>query len=209
MKVFFVSGVDTDVGKTFVTQKLIEFLHDQNIRALAIKPIETGVRETPLDSMLHLLQARAIFPSIQLEEINFYSFALPSAPSVADTHKIISLDGIFKRISQFQNQGIEILLIEGAGGLFTPIQEDYFMLSFAQDLKKYFDAKVIVVCDDRLGMINRFLSSKFILDSLKLQSLFFVNIRNQEIFTSINFPFMKHYDFEVEIESLANQLLKG
>lgn len=207
MKVFFVSGVDTDVGKTFITQRLISFLHHQNIKALGIKPIETGVDETPLDSMHHLLQARKIFPTFGIDEINFYSFALPSAPSVADTQKIISLDRIFEKILQYQ--GVEILLIEGAGGLFTPIKEDYFMLSFAQELKERFGAKVILVCDDRLGMINRFLSAKFILDSLKLETLFFVNIRNQEIFTSINFPFMKHYDFEVEIESLANQLLKG
>lgn len=209
MKVFFVSGVDTDAGKTFITQQLIDFFHHQKIKALAIKPIETGSKEAPADSMLHLLQARRIFPSIKLEEINLYSFALPAAPSIADTQKIISLERIFENISQFRDRGVEILLIEGAGGLFTPIKEDYFMLSLAQDLKKHFNAKMILVCDDRLGMINRFLSAKFILDSLKLQSLFFVNIRNQEIFTSINFPFMKHYDFEVEIKSLAHQLLKG
>lgn len=209
MKVFFVSGVDTDAGKTFITQQLIDFFHHQKIKALAIKPIETGSKEAPPDSMLHLLQARRIFPTIELEEINLYSFALPAAPSIADTQKIISLERIFENISQFRDRGVEILLIEGAGGLFTPIKEDYFMLSLAQDLKKHFGAEVILICDDRLGMINRFLSAKFILDSLKLQSLFFVNIRNQEIFASINFPFMKHYDFEVEIKSLAHQLLKG
>lgn len=209
MKVFFVSGVDTDVGKTFVAQKLIDCLIQRGIRALSIKPIETGSEENPPDSMLHFFQAKAIFPMLKFEEINFYSFELPSAPSVADVKKIISLENVFEKISQLQNKGIDILLIEGAGGLFTPIKDDYFMLSFAQDLKRRLDAKVILICDDRLGMIHRFLSAKFILDSFQLESLFFVNILNQEIFSSINLPFIKQYDFEMEIKSLADRILKG
>lgn len=212
MKVFFVGGVDTDVGKTFVIQEIIHSLHSCGIKALAIKPIETGIDKISLlssDSMLHLLQARAILPTLGFDEVNFYSFPLPSAPSVADLQKTISLEQIFEKISKFQNQGVEVLIIEGAGGLFTPIKNDYFMLSFAKDLEQYFCSKMILVCDDKLGMINRFLSAKFILDSLQIETLFFVNIRNQEIFASINFPFMKHYDFEVEIKSLANRLLKG
>lgn len=212
MKIFFVGGVDTNVGKTFVVQQVIHFLHSKNIKALAIKPIETGVDEISLDSsdsMLHLLQARAFFSTLDFDEVNFYSFSLSSAPSVADVQKTISLEEIFEKISAFQNRGVEVLIIEGAGGLFTPIKNDYFMLSFAKDLEKHFCSQTILICDDRLGMINRFLSAKFILDSLQMKTLFFVNIRNQEIFASINFPFMKHYDFEVEIKSLANQLLKG
>lgn len=209
MKVFFVAGVDTNVGKTFVTQNIVTRLLQRGIKALAIKPIETGSKEIPADSIAHLLQARTIFPSIELEEINFYSFSLPSAPSVADSKKTISLDVMFEKISQFQNQDVEVLFIEGAGGFFTPIKDDYFMLSFAQDLERRFNAKMILVCDDRLGMIHRFLSARFIVNAFGLETFFFVNIRDEKNFATINLPFIKNYDFQSEIQSLIDQILKG
>lgn len=196
------------MGKTFITQKLISSLQARKIKAFAMKPIETGFHKPTSDAMLHYSQALEVFPSLGFDDINLYSFSLASAPSVADRKKTISLDVIFEKISGLQNR-VEVLVIEGAGGLFTPIRKDYFMLSFAQDLQRLFDSQMVLVCDDGLGMINRFVGSKFILDSLHVRSLFFVNIRNHDVFASVNFPFMKDYAFEVEIESLASQLLKG
>lgn len=208
MKVYFVSGVDTNVGKTFVSHHLVLSLQKRGIRALAIKPIETGVEGIPPDASLHLQDAQKIDATLTLKDINTYCFSLPAAPMVADVHNSIQIDLIFEQIKSFE-QRVEILFVEGAGGLFVPIQKDYFMTSFAQDLRTRFDAQVLMVCDDRLGMINRFLGAKFILDSLKLQSLFFVNIQDKQTFKQINYPLIKDYDFEMEIEDLAERILKG
>lgn len=210
MKVFFVSGVDTDVGKTFVTRKIVQFLQKRSFKAIAIKPIETGVEEiSQSDSFAHLCDAQNLFPYFKIMDINFYAFSSSCAPYVADAQGVISLEQIYTKIEDFQSK-VDILLIEGAGGLFVPIKKDFFMLSFAQELQKRFDAKNLIVCDDRLGMINRFLSAKFVLDSLKLRSLFFINLRDKKRFSQINLPFMRHYDFETQIEKLVEKnLSKG
>ena len=208
MKIFFVSGVDTHVGKTFFTHHLTHIFQAQGLRAMAIKPIETGVQDgQPEDSLIHLQNAQRLFPSLTLKEINFYSFSLPSAPYVADKDREINLELVYEKIENFQ-KNLDILLIEGAGGLFVPIKKDFFMLDFALELQRRFCSKSLVVCDGELGMIHRFLSAKFVLDSLKLQHLFFVNIRNQRAFEVINLPFMQTYDFEKDINSLAQRLLE-
>lgn len=206
MKVFFVSGVDTNVGKTYVTRKIIQLLQKKDIKAIALKPIETGVQDLPLDAITHLQDAQKIDSHLQLSDINLYSFKLPSAPYIADCNGSIDLNRIYKQIEYFKNR-VDVLLIEGAGGLFVPIKKDFFMISLAQELQNRLCAQSIVVCDDALGMINRFLSAKFILDSLKLQSLFLINVRNPTLFQTINLPFMQNFDFETCIETFVKKIL--
>lgn len=208
MKIFFVSGVDTNVGKTFLASRLVQTLQNQGIRSLAIKPIETGVQNgRGVDALIHLQDAQVIFPSLELNDINFYALSLGASPYVADKDSIIDLERIYYKIEELQKK-VEILFVEGAGGLFAPIQKDFFMLDLAFELQERFDAKSIVVCDGNLGMIHRFMSAKFILDSKKLRHLFFVNIRNQDFFETINLPFMQDFCFETNPHSLAYSLLK-
>ncbi|WP_027327258.1 dethiobiotin synthase [Helicobacter pametensis] len=202
MQVFFVSGVDTNVGKTFVTHRLVQALQAKGVRSIALKPIETGVEENGgADSRIHLEDARNLFADFDLSCVNFFSFAPPCAPYVADCKNQIDIDLIIRKIADLRGM-VDVLFVEGAGGLFVPIKKDFFMYSFASKLQEYFDARTLLVCDDHLGMINRFLSAKFILDSLKLHSIFFVNVRQDDIFRKISLPFMQDYDFEMQIEAL-------
>lgn len=206
MKVFFVSGVDTDVGKTFVTHHLVEKLQSRSIKAIAIKPIETGIAFNASDRLIHLKSAQKILPNLRLEDINLYSFEPPCAPYVADLQGTICLDNLYKQIESFRGK-VDVLIIEGAGGLFVPIYKDFFMVSLAMELQERFESMSLIVCDDKLGMINRFLSAKFILDSLKLRFIFFINIRDQQNFEKINLPFMRHFDFETQFDSLIEKML--
>lgn len=206
MKVFFVSGVDTDVGKTFVTHHLVKKLQNQSIKAIAIKPIETGIASNASDRLIHLKNAQKIFPNLTLEDINLYSFELPCAPYIADQQGIICLDRLYKHIESFRGK-VDVLMIEGAGGLFVPIYKDFFMVSLAMELQMRFGAISLIICDDKLGMINRFLSAKFILDSLKLRFMFFINIRDKQNFEKINLPFMRHFEFETQFDSLIKKML--
>lgn len=208
MRVFFVSGSDTDVGKTFVTSKLIQTLQNKGLKALAIKPIETGVQTLPQDSLTHLKDAQKIFPHFSLQEINLYSLPLPASPFVADNLGEIECERIFSHIASLSSE-VEVLLVEGAGGLFVPIKRDYFMLSFALELQKRFESEMIFVCDDRLGMLNRLLCGKFILESNGLKSHYFINLRDKEVFERINLPFLQEsgLEYEVEIKKITQKLL--
>lgn len=207
MKVFFISGSDTDVGKTYLASKLVQSFQKMGLKALAIKPIETGVNPIALDSALHLQDARNIFPHLTLSSINIYSFFLPASPFVADTLEEIECERLFSHIASFENK-LDILIVEGAGGLFVPIKKDFFMLDFALELQKRFESELIFVCDDHLGMINRLLSGKFILDSQKIKHHLFVNLREREVFEKINVPYLKaiNLKYESEIKKLAQSL---
>lgn len=207
MKVFFLSGSDTDVGKTYTTSKLIQTLQNQGLKALAIKPIETGVNPIALDSTLHLQDAQRLFPQLTLDSINLYSFPLPASPFVADPLGEIECEKIFSHISSFEGM-LDILIVEGAGGLFVPIKRDYYMIDFALELQKRFGSELIFVCDDRLGMLNRILSGKFILENRGVKHHLFINLREREVFEKINAPYLKAIDlkFESDIESLAQKI---
>lgn len=209
MRVFFVSGSDTDVGKTYITSNLIQLLQSWGKKALAIKPIETGVQTLPQDCLIHLKNAQNLFPHFTLQDINLYSLPLPASPFVADSLGEIDCEKIFSHIASLSDE-VEILLVEGAGGLFVPIKEDYFMLSFALELQKRFESEVIFVCDDRLGMLNRLLSGKFILESNGLKSHYFINLRDKEVFEKINLPFLlsSPTPFISNLEQLAQEITR-
>lgn len=207
MKVFFISGSDTNVGKTYITSKLIQTLQNQGLKALAIKPIETGVNPIALDSTLHLQDAQRLFPQLTLDSINLYSFPLPASPFVADPLGEIECEKIFSHITSFEGI-LDILIVEGAGGLFVPVKRDYFMLDFALELQNRFESELIFVCDDRLGMLNRILSGKFILEKKGVKHHLFVNLREREVFEEINTPYLKAINlrFESDIDSLAQTI---
>lgn len=210
MRVFFVSGSDTNVGKTHTTSNLVRLLQAQGKKALAIKPIETGVQTLPQDCLLHLKDAQNLFPHFTLQDINLYSFPLPASPFVADSLGEIDIQKIFSHITTLSDE-VEILLIEGAGGLFVPIKRDYFMLSFALELQERFESEVIFVCDDRLGMLNRLLSGKFILESKGLKSHYFINLREREAFERTSLPFLlsSSTPFESNLEQLAQEIMRA
>lgn len=207
MKVFFLSGSDTDVGKTYITSKLIQTLQNQGLKALAIKPIETGVNPIALDSTLHLQDTQRLFPQLTLDSINLYSFPLPASPFVADPLGEIECEKIFSHIASFEGM-LDILVVEGAGGLFVPIKRDYYMIDFALELQERFGSELIFVCDDRLGMLNRILSGKFILENRGVKHHLFINLREREVFEKINAPYLKAIDlkFESDIKSLAQKI---
>lgn len=207
MKVFFISGSDTDVGKTYVTSKLIQILQNKGLRALAIKPIETGVNPIALDSAIHLQDAQKLFPHLTLSSINLYSFPLPASPFVADPLGETDCERIFSHISGFGDE-FDVLLVEGAGGLFVPVKRDYFMLDFALELQNRFESELIFVCDDRLGMLNRLLSGKFILEKKGIKHHLFINLREREVFEKINAPYLQAIDlkFESDIKNLAQKI---
>jgi dethiobiotin synthetase len=145
-KIIFVTGTDTGVGKTFLTALLLFHLRSQGKKALAMKPFCSGGREDA--ELLHSLEAE----DIGLDELNPFHFTKPIAPYLAASkkqRKDITLQGVKEQISMVSKR-CDYLLVEGAGGLYVPLGESWFV----KDLIEALDCEVILVSRDRLGTIN-------------------------------------------------------
>ncbi len=166
MKPIFITATGTNVGKTYVTLKLIEELNNLGIKAGVFKPIETGVVDVPHDASLLIEQCKkynADFALLEPKDITAYTFKLPAAPFCADTNKIINIDHIMAKYQELASL-CDILIIEGAGGLMTPVTGNIKMI----DLISIFGAKTLLVTPSRLGCINDTLLS---IEALKTRDL--------------------------------------
>lgn len=143
---YFVTGTDTGVGKTVVTALLVRHLRAQGLAARAVKPLCSGGREDA--ERLRAAQDNAL----SLDEINPWHFRAPLAPWLAARR-----EGARVRRAEMlaylrrMRAGCAVLLIEGAGGLLSPLGEEFN----ARDLIAALRATPLVVCPNRLGAINQ------------------------------------------------------
>ncbi|AOY02010.1 dethiobiotin synthase [Jeongeupia sp. USM3] len=158
MKTYFITGTDTDVGKTVATCQLLRGFAAQGLRAVAMKPVASGC--TVLDGELvnadveaHRAAGNVVVPA---ELANPYRFAPPISPHLAarEAGVAVSLDHLAACAAQLQAM-CDVLLIEGAGGWHAPLTMDADM----QVLAQRFGAPVILVVGMRLGCLNHALLS--------------------------------------------------
>ncbi len=152
-KGYFITGTDTDVGKTFVTVALMRYFKQQGNTVLGMKPVasgcvagESGLRN---DDAL-LLQADAS-KKIDYDLINPYAFVSPVSPHIAarEDDKEIKLSVINESFQVLKEQA-EIVLVEGVGGWLAPLSPSVDVADLAVSLQ----LPVILVVAIRLGCIN-------------------------------------------------------
>jgi len=149
MNALLVAGTDAGVGKTWVARALGRALSVARRRVVAIKPVETGCREgsgTPEDGVLLAEATGQTEPRAAL-----YRFAAPLAPALASEaeDRTIDLDALVLRIEAL-GDGAELVLIEGAGGLLSPITWEWNAVDVARTL----GARALLVGPDREGVLN-------------------------------------------------------
>jgi len=146
--VFFVTGTDTGAGKTVLTALLTRFLRKHGVNVAALKPICSGGRNDA-----HALHA-ALNGALSLDEINPWHFRLPVAPLLAARceRKRVKLSQVVACVRAVQNR-FDMVLIEGAGGLLSPLGENFD----SRDLITALRAQPLVVCPNRLGAVNQVL----------------------------------------------------
>ncbi|HMG90580.1 MAG TPA: dethiobiotin synthase [Chryseolinea sp.] len=132
---YFITGIDTDSGKTLVSAIFCEALD-----ADYWKPVQAGApRDSDTVSML------VSNPKINIHKEAFF-LNTPASP-----HAAAKLDGISINLSDFIRPTSERdLIIEGAGGCLVPLNETDFVI----DLAGHFKAEVVLVADLYLGSIN-------------------------------------------------------
>jgi dethiobiotin synthetase len=144
-RILFITGTDTSVGKTVLTCLLTRHLRDHGVRVAALKPICSGGRDDA-----GALRA-AIEGALALDEINPWHFRAPLAPLMAARRerKRVKFDDVIGHVRSIQKR-FEVVLVEGAGGLLSPLGEGFN----SRDLIVALRATPIIVCPNRLGAVN-------------------------------------------------------
>jgi dethiobiotin synthetase len=149
----FVTGTDTEVGKTFVSVALARALASHGMRVSAMKPIASGAEHTPagLRNADALALAEAINISVPYEKLNPYCFEPPISPHIAaeEAHVAINVGTIRARFDELVS-GAEFVIVEGAGGWLAPISSTQSMADLAVAL----EIPVVLVVGLRLGCLN-------------------------------------------------------
>ena len=205
----FITATNTDIGKTYATCKLIKELSSQGLQVGVFKPIETGVEEYPIDGKLLLETAQQYndnLKSFTCRDIVPIQFKLPAAPFVASDGEKIDFETIRRAYEKIAKVS-DVVLIEGAGGLMVPVDEDIFMYDFIRE----FDAVTLLVTHANLGCINDTLLNQGLLDSLEVDYEWCVNFRdNKEAFEKTTLPYYgKVISLQEDIKLLSQNLLKS
>ena len=144
----FITGTDTGVGKTVLTALLTRHLRERGINAVALKPVCSGDRADA--RALHTASAGAL----TLDEINPWHFRAPVAPLLAARRESrrVALADVIAHVRTMQKR-FDVVLVEGAGGLLSPIGDNFD----SRDLIAALRATPMVVCPNRLGVVNQVL----------------------------------------------------
>jgi dethiobiotin synthetase len=147
---YFVTGTDTEVGKTFATCALLHVAREQHLKALGMKPVAAGVGPDGRNDDVEQLIAASSFAAPR-DLVNPYCFESPVAPHIAAAIEGRSIDPA--RIAAAARDlaaDADLLLVEGVGGFRVPLEEDFDTADLAQRL----DLPVILVVGLRLGCLN-------------------------------------------------------
>ena len=150
----FVTGTDTDVGKTFVSCAIVRGLRDAGIDVGVMKPSETGVPpEGPIDVRALVAAAGVDDP---IEDVCPFRFDVPAAPlaSARAESREVDLDVIAAAYDRLAARHA-FMLVEGAGGLFVPVTDTVDMI----DLIAEMGLPLLLVARASLGTINHTLLS--------------------------------------------------
>ena len=141
----FLTGTDTNVGKSFVAALLVRALRSEGHDCVGLKPICCGGREDA--ELLHAAAEGAI----PLNEVNPVWLRTPAAPYTASLIENRPLDLDLIRESFARTRAAhESLIVEGVGGWLVPITRDYFVADLAAEL----GLPVAIVVANRLGALN-------------------------------------------------------
>ena len=151
---FFVTGTDTDVGKTLVTSGLLALANKSGLRTAAVKPVAAGSMNSGAgfrneDGLL--LRDHCSY-ELSYDQVNPVALALPIAPHIAAAREKIELSAakLVEHCTEFNHLQIDVSFIEGAGGWRVPLNGNQMLSDVAVGLH----CKVILVVGLRLGCLN-------------------------------------------------------
>ena len=149
---FFITGTDTDVGKTYITAGLAVSFRKMGIDVGVMKPFAAGnAQKKGFKSEDVEILSRAAQVNDPEELINPQFFPIPASPYTAWKNlktkpKISTILSSFKKLSKLH----DVLLVEGMGGVMTPILKNYHVTHLIKDM----NIPIIIVTRSRIGTVN-------------------------------------------------------
>jgi dethiobiotin synthetase len=152
LKSLFITGTDTDVGKTYIAAGLAIVIRKMGIDVGVMKPFAAGTAQKKgyksEDIVILSRAAQACDPE---NLVNPQFFPIPASPYTAWKNlkikpKINSVLSSFKRLSKIHS----MMLVEGMGGIMTPILKNYFVTDLIKDMK----IPAILVTRTKVGTVN-------------------------------------------------------
>ena len=204
-KRIFITATNTDIGKTYVTSHLLKHYASLGFKVGVIKPIETGVEDAPIDGSLLLSLVQSLNPAMAKFDVNDIvpiQFKLPAAPYCANDANPIDLSVVDEAIKKIEPL-CDILIIEGAGGLYVPIDRETMII----DLIKRFEAKALLVSHCRLGCINDTILSIKALQERDLNFIWTLNCHvDDQSFHQVSEPYFRDNfpDFTIFKDDIGN-----
>lgn len=157
----FVTGIDTDAGKSYITGLLARVMMKQGLSVITQKFVQTGNKEYSEDIDVHRKIMGIPMTSEDLLHITapiIYSY--PASPHLSAEIDQREIDlSLIDTASDTLAAKYDHLLIEGAGGLMVPLKGDYLTIDYIRDRK----LPVVLVTNGRLGSINHTLLSLYAL----------------------------------------------
>ncbi len=154
MQTIFVTGTDTGVGKTYISCLLIRKLRQAGLTVGAYKPACSGAEFDSSGSpfwtdVASLQSATGLY--VPIDMVCPQRFLAAVAPNVAAKleHTTVSNELLISGVSEWKHKA-DVLVIEGAGGVFCPLSDELTVL----DLAIQIHAPVLVVAANRLGVIS-------------------------------------------------------
>ena len=165
-KVYFVSGIDTGVGKTMATGMMARFLRKAGQTVMTVKLVQTGCHGFSEDLDMHRkLMKCPPFPEDKEGLTAPAIFDFPASPhfAAARERRQVDVEAIVHAIRQVSERN-GITLTEGAGGLAVPLTEELLTV----DLAARESWEAILVCSGKLGSLNHAILS---LEALKARNM--------------------------------------
>lgn len=173
--ILVVSGTDTEIGKTWVTAALARYFRRRQLDVRAIKPVESGTAELDdpeRDGVVLAKAAEQEAPQRALTELT-----RPLAPPEAAEIDGVELDPTtWIATIESEADAADLVLVEGAGGLLSPLTWDLTIRDVAERL----GAPVLVVAPNELGVLNQTLVTLEVLDASETEPLGVVFNRSRE-----------------------------
>lgn len=152
LKSLFITGTDTDVGKTYITAGLAVVLRKMNVDVGVMKPFAAGIAEKKgykSEDIKILSRAAKVCDPENL--VNPQFFPIPASPYTAwkklkTKPKVSTILSSFKKLTKLH----DMLLVEGMGGIMTPILKDYYITNLIKEMK----IPTVIVTKSKIGTVN-------------------------------------------------------
>lgn len=169
MNLIFITGTDTDSGKTYSTCQLLKALHEKGYRAEALKPIASGCIVQNGELVSQDAVEIKTYSNLTLDQINPWRFEPPVSPHIAAAQQGVCLSAkqIRDYCLEYTQKELDYLLIEGAGGLMVPLNESETWLDFLT----LSQIPVILTVGIKLGCINHALLTQEVLNQHQISCL--------------------------------------